>query len=92
MSATSSTDRTNLPPKTGQSGLVGGRIGAVELFILSAWCGLASGLLEVGLRVVCRAIDPSQRLYLLSRHFLWLGPLSSLLFFLGMWRGPVGGC
>ena len=63
------------------SGIESGR---VDLFLLSAWCGLASGLLEVGARVVCRAIDPSQRLYLVSRHFLWLGPLSSLLFFLGM--------
>ena len=58
------------------------RINAVELLILSAWCGLASGLLEVAARVICRAIDPTQRLFMLSRHFLWLGPLSSLLFFL----------
>ena len=60
------------------------RIEAVDLFLFSAWCGLAAGLLEVGARVLCRAIDPSQRLYLVSRHFLWLGPLSNLLFFLGM--------
>ncbi len=60
------------------------RIKAVDLFLLSAWCGLASGLLEVGARVICRAIDPTQRLYMVSRHFLWLGPLSSLLFFLGI--------
>ncbi|MGO9470312.1 MAG: sulfatase-like hydrolase/transferase [Isosphaeraceae bacterium] len=60
------------------------RIKAFDLFLLSAWCGLASGLLEVGARVICRAIDPTQRLYMVSRHFLWLGPLSSLLFFLGI--------
>ena len=55
-----------------------------DLFILSAWCGLAAGLLEVGARVVCRAIDPFQRLYLMTRHFVWLGPVSNLIYFLGL--------
>jgi arylsulfatase A-like enzyme len=55
---------------------------ARDLFILSAWCGLAAGLLEVGTRVLCRAIDPSQRLYLMSHHFIWLSPLSNLAFFM----------
>jgi arylsulfatase A-like enzyme len=57
---------------------------ARDLIFLSACCGLAAGLLEVGTRVFCRAIDPSQRLYLMSRHFVWLGPLSNLVFFLGI--------
>ena len=57
---------------------------ARDLVFLSAWWGLAAGLIEVGTRVLCRAIDPSQRLYLMSRHFIWLGPLSNLVFFLGM--------
>ena len=56
----------------------------VELLFLSAWCGLAAGLLELGTRVVCRAIDPSQRLYLMSRHFVWLGPFSNLIFFFSL--------
>ena len=60
------------------------RIAAVDVFVLSAWCGLAAGLLEVGVRVVCGTFDPIQRLYMVSRHFLWLGPLSNLLLFLGM--------
>lgn len=57
---------------------------ASDLIVLSAWCGLAAGLLELGTRLLCRAINPSQRLYLMTRHFVWLGPLSNLLFFLGM--------
>jgi arylsulfatase A-like enzyme len=57
---------------------------ARDLLFLSAWCGLAAGLLEVGTKVLCRAIDPSQRLYLMSHHFIWLGPLSNLAFFLGI--------
>ncbi len=57
---------------------------ARDLLLLSAWCGLAAGLLEVGTRVLCGAIDPSQRLFLMSRHFLWLSPLANLAFFLAM--------
>jgi arylsulfatase A-like enzyme len=57
---------------------------ALDLLSLSAWCGLATGLLEVGTRVLCRAIDPTQRLYVMSRHFIWLGPISNVVFFLGM--------
>ena len=51
------------------------------------WCGLAAGLLEVGVRVLCRMIDSTIRLYGMSRHFVWLVPLTNLLFFSG-----VGGC
>ena len=47
--------------------------------MLSAWCGLAAGLLEVGTRVLCRAINPTDRLYLMSRHFVWLTPLANLV-------------
>jgi arylsulfatase A-like enzyme len=60
------------------------RLTSLEVLLLTAWCGLAGGLLEVGARVLCRALNPSQRLYLLSRHFIWLGPLSNLLLFMGI--------
>ena len=56
----------------------------MDVLVLSAWCGLAAGLLEVGTRVLCRAIDPTKRLYLMSRHFVWLTPLVNLLVFLGL--------
>jgi arylsulfatase A-like enzyme len=52
-----------------------------DLLFLSAWCGLAAGLLEVGTKVLYRAIEPSQRLYLMSHHFIWLSPLANLAFF-----------
>jgi arylsulfatase A-like enzyme len=58
------------------------RLGASDIFLISAWCGLFGGLLEVGTRVLCRHIDPTNRLYVLSRHFVWLVPLSTLLLFL----------
>jgi hypothetical protein len=57
------------------------RLGAWDVLVLSAWCGLAGGLLEVVTRVVCRYVDPTNWLYMLSRHFVWLAPLSSLLLF-----------
>jgi arylsulfatase A-like enzyme len=84
VSVTSPAVRTILSTELDRSGVVRHRINAVDLFLFSAWCGLASGLLEVGTKVLCRAIDPSQRLYLMSRHFVWLAPLSSLLLFLVM--------
>ena len=64
----------------------GPRAGSVQLdvLVLSVWCGLAAGLLEVGTRALCRAIDPTKRLYLMSRHFIWLSPLANLLVFLGL--------
>ena len=46
--------------------------------------GLSAGLLEVGTSVLCRAIDPTDRLYLMSRHFVWLMPLANLLLFFGL--------
>jgi arylsulfatase A-like enzyme len=52
--------------------------------VLSIWCGLLAGLLEVATRVVARSIDPTNRLYLMSRHFVWLIPLANMLVFLGL--------
>jgi len=60
------------------------RLGVLDILLVSAWFGLAGGLLEVGTRVICGHIDPTNRLYTFSRHFVWLAPLSTLLFFLGM--------
>jgi arylsulfatase A-like enzyme len=84
MSATAPLDRTIVSPELDRAHVVRHRIGPVDLFLLSAWCGLAAGLLEVLVRVVCGTIEPIQRLYMVSRHFLWLGPLANLLLFLGM--------
>ncbi len=84
MSTTSLPDGTTRSPKLRQARIVRHRISAANLLLVSAWAGLAAGLAEVAARVICRAIDPSQRIYLVSRHFLWLGPLSNLVFFLGL--------
>jgi hypothetical protein len=44
------------------------RLDPLDVLMLSVWCGLASGLLEVGSRVFFRWIDPTNRLYGLSRQ------------------------
>ena len=41
-------------------------------------------MLEVGTRVLCRAIDPTHRIYLVSRHFVWLTPLANMLLFVSL--------
>jgi arylsulfatase A-like enzyme len=84
VSANSLPEHSTLSPGSIQVRVARKPMGARNLLVLSAWCGLAAGLLEVGTRVLCKAIDPSQRLYLMSRHFIWLGPLSNLAFFLGI--------
>jgi arylsulfatase A-like enzyme len=66
---------------------------------LSAGCGLAAGWLEVGTRVLCRVIHPTGRMYMMTRHFVWLVPLANLLLFcavglllvLAMKHWPRGG-
>ena len=49
--------------------------------MLAACWGLLAGWLEVGTRVLARAIDPTGRLNMMSRHYVWTVPLSNLLLF-----------
>jgi arylsulfatase A-like enzyme len=60
------------------------QITALGIVMLSAWCGLAAGWLEVGTRVLLRSITPTNRLFLMSRHFVWLTPAANLLLFVSM--------
>ncbi len=53
----------------------------LDVLLLSPCGGLAGGLLEVGMKVLCRSIDSTYRLYMMSRHFVWLAPLANLLLF-----------
>ena len=69
--------------KTAPTKAAAPRLSAVDVAMLSAWCGLAGGLLEVGTRVVCK-MAPGHRMYGMSRHFIWMVPLSSLLLFSGI--------
>jgi arylsulfatase A-like enzyme len=62
--------------------------GLVRLLALSSWCGLVAGLLEVGMVMVRKELLESDQLYRLSRHFVWLIPMSNLCVFLAL--GVVG--
>ena len=52
--------------------------------LLSAWCGLVAGLLEVGTIVLRKQVFDPDHLYKMSRHFVWLIPLSNLCVFLAL--------
>ncbi len=60
------------------------RLGPLDIVILSLWCGLAAGLVEVGGRFVGKTFFSTNHLYMMSRHFFWLAPLSNLLTFAAM--------
>ena len=76
-------DRKATSPGRAQS-VAPRRLGPWDVLILAAWCGLAAGLLEVGARILCRWINPTNRLYQVSRHFVWLAPLTYFLLFLAI--------
>ncbi len=57
---------------------------ALAMIVLAAWCGLVAGWLEVGTRVLLKAMVPTGHLYIMSRHFAWVVPLSNLLLFLAV--------
>jgi arylsulfatase A-like enzyme len=60
------------------------RPGAFDILLFSAWCGLAGGELEVFANVGFRALSSTQRLYLMTRHFVWLVPLVNMALFSGL--------
>ena len=64
------------PPDAGR-----GRPRLASLWILSAWCGLVAGLVEVGTIVLRKQVFDPDHLYKISRHFVWLIPLSNLCVF-----------
>jgi hypothetical protein len=53
----------------------------LPFLLLAAWCGLVSGLLEVGIIVLRKRIFDFNHLYWMSRHFIWLIPLINLALF-----------
>jgi arylsulfatase A-like enzyme len=62
--------------------LVAKRSGLMPILLLSAWCGLIAGLLEVGTIVIRKEVFDPNHLYGMSRHFVWLIPMTNLGVFL----------
>jgi arylsulfatase A-like enzyme len=75
------------------------RLGPLDVMILAAWTGLAAGELEVAVKVAQRFLSSTNRLYLMTRHFVWLVPVVNALLFLAFgvlfalvtWRWPRRG-
>jgi arylsulfatase A-like enzyme len=65
------------------------RLGPAALLGLSAWCGALAGLLEVGAIVVRKRFFDTNQLLSMSRHFIWLVPLTDLLLLI---LGGLIGC
>ena len=67
-----------------QTALESKQPGFFSLIVLSGWCGLVAGLLEVATIVVRKAVFDDNHLYGMSRHFVWLIPATNLGLFLLM--------
>ncbi len=61
-----------------------GRLGPRSIVVLSAWCGLVAGLLEVVTLIMRKSVFDVNRLYGMTRHFVWLIPLTDLGLFLSL--------
>jgi arylsulfatase A-like enzyme len=62
--------------------------GLISLLVLSAWCGLLAGLLEVAAIVIRKQVFHADHVLKLSRHFVWLIPLTNVGIFLAL--GSLG--
>ena len=60
----------------------------VSFLLLLAWCGLVAGLLEVGTIVLRKQTLDPDRLYKMSRHFVWMIPVSNVCVFVTL--GAIG--
>ena len=59
-------------------------LGLLSTLLLSAWCGLVAGLLEVATILLRKALFDSNQLYGMSRHFVWMIPLFNLCLFIAL--------
>jgi arylsulfatase A-like enzyme len=55
--------------------------GPWSLLLLSSWCGLVAGLLEVATIFIRKRWFDSNHLYGMSRHFVWLIPVTNVVIF-----------
>jgi arylsulfatase A-like enzyme len=58
------------------------RPGPLSFLVLSAWCGLVAGLLEVAATIVRKQTLDFNHLYKMTHHFVWMIPAVCLALFL----------
>jgi arylsulfatase A-like enzyme len=66
---------------TSSSDRIAVQAGSLSILLLSGWCGLIAGLLEVGITILRKRNVDVNQFYWMSRHFVWLIPLANLLIF-----------
>ena len=69
---------TPLPAGTGSDAT----LGSLSILVVSAWCGLLAGLLEIGITVIRKRFFDPNHFYGMSDQFIWLIPCGDLLIFL----------
>ena len=72
--------RPGLPGSSPQK-LADARLGSFSILVLSAWCGLIAGLLEIGITILRKKYIDLDHFYGVSGHFVWLVPAVNLLIF-----------
>jgi arylsulfatase A-like enzyme len=82
MSLTSLLTRRSRAGEPGRPDRRPDRIGPAALLGLAVWCGTVAGLLEVAAVVVRKRFFDTNQLLSMSRHFIWLVPLTDLLLLL----------
>ena len=56
----------------------------ISMLVVSTFCGLLAGLLEVATIVVRKRVFDPNHLYEMSRHFVWLVPVTNVVIVLGV--------
>jgi arylsulfatase A-like enzyme len=80
MSRNAAIEEAGLPSQN----LAATRPAPFSFLALALWCGLVSGLLEVGITLVRKRLVDLNHLHWMSRHFVWLVPLTNLAIFLAL--------
>ncbi len=57
------------------------RLGALDLLLVSIWCGLTAGVLEVLIVILRKQFVDWNKLYWMPRQFVWLVPVADLAIF-----------
>ncbi len=76
---------TTQPASSFLEGLAAPRLRFHQIMLLSVWCGLVAGLLEVAAVLLRKSTFDYNHLYWMSRQFIWLTPVAttSLLLVMG---------
>ncbi|HZW29171.1 MAG TPA: sulfatase, partial [Isosphaeraceae bacterium] len=69
------------PASSASEHRAGGSLGPLSILVLSSWCGLVAGLLEVGIILLRKRYADLNHFYGMSDQFVWLVPLGDLLIF-----------